>query len=290
MNIVTRTFAVNKAQSIVWVCIVVVALSAGLKPIPASAQVLLPPSQLDQLVSRIALYPDPLLSQVLAASTYSDQIPEAAQWADQHSYLTGGNLAAAISEDNLAWDPSVLALLPFPSVLDLMATDLFWTRQLGDAVLSEQPEVMNAVQRMREKARGFGYLQDCPEYRVVVSDPGIIEIVPVDPAFCFVPTYDPMIVFGRPRVGLAVGITFGPRVSIGAAFAPWGWSRPGFGWASHTIILDGHPWVRTRENRATYVHPYTAPRRATGPRVEHHELRPTHPEQRQGRKERERER
>ena len=83
----------------------------------------LPPQDLDHLVSRIALYPDPLLAQVLAAATYSNDIPDAARWADQHHYLTGDALAAAISADQLPWDPSVQALLPFPSVLDMMAND-----------------------------------------------------------------------------------------------------------------------------------------------------------------------
>jgi hypothetical protein len=166
----------------------------------------------------------------------------------------------------------------------MMATDMLWTRQLGNAVLSQRPEVMNAIQRMRQKARNFGYLQDCPQYRVVVSGPGIIEIVPVEPAFYYVPVYDPLIVFGRPRVGLTAGITFGPRISIGAAFAPWGWRRPGFAWASHTIVIDNRPWVRTRENHATYAHPYEAPRRPSGPREEHHELRPTRPPRREERR------
>jgi hypothetical protein len=84
----------------------------------------LPPQELDHLVSRIALYPDPLLAQVLAAATYSNDIPDAARWADEHHYLTGDGLAAAISADQLPWDPSVQALLPFPSVLDMMANDL----------------------------------------------------------------------------------------------------------------------------------------------------------------------
>jgi hypothetical protein len=290
MRINSGAFVVNKVQRFVWAGILVIALRWGLRPISASGQVLLSSSQLDELVSRIALYPDSLLAQVLAASTYPDQIPEAAQWADQHSYLTSDNLAAAISEDNLPWDPSVLALLPFPSVLDTMATDPAWTRQLGDAVLSQRPDVMNAVQQMRQQARSFGYLQDGPQYRIVVSGPGIIEIVPVDPAFYFVPIYDPLIVFHRPRLAFSGGITFGPRVSIAAAFARWGWSRPGFAWSSHTILLDGRPWVRTRENRTTYVHPYAAPRQRTGPRVERHELRPLHAEGREERNERRRER
>jgi Protein of unknown function (DUF3300) len=83
-----------------------------------------PPQELDRLVSRIALYPDPLLSQILAAATFPDQVPDAAQWADQHHYLTGDALARAISDDHLPWDPSVQALLPFPSVLDMMASDM----------------------------------------------------------------------------------------------------------------------------------------------------------------------
>ena len=107
------------------------------------------PPQLDSLVSRIALYPDSLLSQVLAAATFSDQIPDAARWADQHHYLTGDALAAAIEADRLPWDPSVQALLPFPAVLDMMASDMNWTRQLGDAFLSNGGAVMDSVQRMR---------------------------------------------------------------------------------------------------------------------------------------------
>src|ERR1035437_2514259 len=79
---------------------------------------MLPPQELDKLVGPVALYPDPLLAQVLAAATFSDQIPDAARWADQHHYLTGQALADAIQADHLPWDPSVQALLPFPSVLE----------------------------------------------------------------------------------------------------------------------------------------------------------------------------
>jgi len=280
MKNVARTYAANRIGTSMRAGILLAALVVGMHPLPASAQVLLSPGQLDQLVSRVALYPDPLLSQVLTASTYSEQIPDAAQWADQHSYLTGDNLAGAISQDNLPWDPSILALLPFPSVLDIMASNIFWTRQLGDAVLGQSADVMDAVQRMRQKARDFGYLQNGPQYRVIVSGPGIIEILPVDPGLYFLPVYDPLIVFGRPRAGVGIGISFGPRIAIGSAFAPWGWGRSGFGWANHTVLLDGRPWVRTRENHQTYSHPYTVPRQPVGARVERHELRPTQPKRR----------
>src|SRR5258708_11415643 len=96
------------------------------------------PEQLDNLVARIALYPDPLLAQVLAAATFPDQIPDAARWADQHHYVNGDALAREIYEDRLPWDPSVQALLPFPSVLDRMASDMRWTSDLGNAFLGQQ--------------------------------------------------------------------------------------------------------------------------------------------------------
>src|SRR5580658_682626 len=94
-----------------------------------------PPPQLDTLVARIALYPDPLVAQILAAATYPDQISPAAMWADQHHYLTGAALASAIQADQVPWDPSVQALLPFPSVLEMMNADMAWTTQIGNAFL-----------------------------------------------------------------------------------------------------------------------------------------------------------
>jgi hypothetical protein len=94
------------------------------------------PDQLNELVKRIALYPDPLLAQVLTASTFWDQIPDGDAWADEHAYLKGDALAQAIRDDNLQWDPSVIALLPFPSVLDMIGRDPSWTQSLGQAVLN----------------------------------------------------------------------------------------------------------------------------------------------------------
>lgn len=136
------------------------------------------PAELDKLVSRIALYPDPLLAQILAAATYPDQIPDAAKWADEHHYLTGDDLAKAITEDHLTWDASVQALLPFPSVLEMMASDMDWTTQLGNAFLAQRQDVMDAVQRMRKKAKEYGYLKS--NEQVVVSGGPYIEILPVN--------------------------------------------------------------------------------------------------------------
>lgn len=244
----------------------------------------MPPQQLDQLVQPIALYPDGLLAQVLTASTYSNQIPDAAAWANQHSYLHGDQLAQAIQVDNLPWDTSVLALLPFPQVLNYMAQYMGWTQQLGNAVLVQRNDVMDAVQRMRQEAYNYGYLRSNQYERVEAMGPNDIGILPVSPGYYYVPYYDPYVVFAAPRPGFFIGgaIRFGPGIVIGAGFAPWGWGHVGFEWRTHALLLDGRPWVRTWANRGVYVHPYVVPRaHYAGPRVERHEVRPV-PEHHEG--------
>src|SRR5579864_286471 len=232
------------------------------------------PAQLDQLVSRIALYPDSLLAQVLAAATFPDQIPDAARWADEHHYLTGQALADAIQADQLPWDPSVQALLPFPSVLDMMASDMNWTTDLGNAFLAQQQDVMDAVQRERRKAREFGYLRN--NGQIIVGTGPYITIAPVNPGFIVVPYYDPAIVFFPPRPGFVIGgaIRFGYGVTIGDFFRPWGWGFDRFDWDRHVLIINNSPWRRDWRERREYVHPYPEVRRwAPAERApEHHEL------------------
>src|ERR1700749_3557217 len=113
------------------------------------------PQELDQLVAPYALYPDPLLAQVLTASTFSNEIPDADGWARSHAYLTGDALARAIQDDTLPWDPSVIALVPTPSVLDIMAGDMGRTEELGNAVLANRGLVMDAIQDQRQKAYNY---------------------------------------------------------------------------------------------------------------------------------------
>jgi hypothetical protein len=245
----------------------------GGAPLPGAPQAapVYAPLELDRITSPIALYPDPLLAQVLAAASYSDQIPDAARWADEHHYLTGPALTAAMAADRVPWEPPVQALLPFPSVLDMMASAMPWTQELGSAFLVQSQDVMDAVQRNRQKAVSYGYLRTNPQVRVV-SGP-YIEIVPVNPDYIVVPYYDPLIVYARPRPGFVVAgaIRFGFGITLGAAFVPWGWHSTNFGWSSHTIIVNNAPWHRTYANRLTYVHPYTSvPRYAAPPRVEEH--------------------
>ena len=232
----------------------------------------LPPDQLDGLVNRIALYPDPLLAQMLTASTYWDEIPDASVWAAAHGYLKGDALSAAITADNLPWDPSVLALLPFPSVLDMMARDPNWTGQLGNAVLVQRADVMDAVQRLRRQAYGYGYLASNSDVDVV-DQGGYVEIQPYNPYLYYVPVYDPFIVFGPPRPGFFVGgaIRFGPAVTLGITFGRFGWFGAGFGWRDHALLIDHRPWTRTYVNHGTYVHSYAHPyARPAAPRVEQH--------------------
>lgn len=247
---------------------------------------LMPPGQLDQLTARIALYPDPLVAQILAAATYPDQIGPAAMWSDQHHYLTGQALANAITGDQVPWDPSVQALLPFPSVLEMMASDMNWTTQLGNAFLAQQPDVMDAIQRNRGNAQRFGYLRS--NAQVVVGAGPYITIMPVNPGFICVPYYDPAVVFFAPRPGFAIGGAIGFRfgITIGAFFSPWGWG-PGFGrfdWGGHALFLNNHPWGRTWANRGTYVHPYEGIRRPVGNvgrPAEAHRLEPRSPAERE---------
>jgi hypothetical protein len=225
-----------------------------------AAPPLYPAAELERIVSPIALYPDPLLAQVLAASTFSADVQDAARWADQHHYLTDSALTAAMTADRLPWDPAVQALLPFPSVLGMMAANMPWTDELGAAFLAQQTEVMDAVQRMRQRAQSYGYLQSNPRY-IVRSGP-YIEIVPANPGYIVVPYYDPLVVFAPPRRGVIVSgvIGVGYGVRIGPAFAPWGWGATRFGWNEHVVIVNNAPWRRAWTNRVTYVHPYAVAR------------------------------
>jgi hypothetical protein len=229
------------------------------------------------LVARVALYPDPLLAQVLAGATFPDQIPDASRWADQHHYLQGDALAQAISNDQLPWDPSVQALLPFPTVLELMAGDMNWTSDLGNAFLAQQQDVMDAVQRQRQLARSYGYLRTGSQ--IIVSGGPYVAITPVNPAYVVVPYYNPAVVYVRPRPGFFVGAAIGFRfgVNVGVAFRPWGWGYNRIAWNQRVVFVNNSPWRRTWVNRTVYVHPYAVRRnvvvnRTVARPVEHHEL------------------
>jgi Protein of unknown function (DUF3300) len=252
-------------------------------PVPAAPyeRPATPPSysaaELDRILGPIALYPDPLLANVLTAATFPDDIPEAARWADEHHRLSGGQLTAAIVADDVPWDPSVQALLPFPNVLEMMASDMPWTEEIGDAFLGNHDAVMEAVQRLRHTARDAGYLHGCSS--VVVSPGPYVEIMPADPTYITVPYYFPKLFAGPPPAGMVVYCGYGVR--LGAWFSPWGWGAMRILWPNGTVVIDGQPWGRTWVNRDRYVHPFAAPQfRAPRP-PERHREQPRTPRERE---------
>jgi hypothetical protein len=164
---------------------------------PASdqSQQLLQAAELDQLVAPIALYPDALLAEVLMASTYPLEIVQADRWATENKALKGDQLKAAV--DKQTWDESVKSLVATPSVLAMMSEKLDWLQKLGDAVLAQQPDVMDAVQRLRAKAQANNKLTSTKEQKVSVAQQGnkqVIVIEPTVPDTIYVPYYDPAVV------------------------------------------------------------------------------------------------
>jgi len=213
-----------------------------------------PPDQLDSLVAPIALYPDPLLAQSLAASTYPLEIVQAQRWLKSNPKLTGENLTKAAAKQ--PWDASVQALVAFPQALKLLDANIQWTTDLGNAFLDQQSDVMDAVQRMRKKAKDGGKLQSGKEQKVdekTVESKQIIEIQPADPQVIYVPSYEPTVVYGAapvyayppvvyPSTGAVVAtaaVSFGVGVMMGAMWSGccghggWGW---GCGWGGNNNI------------------------------------------------------
>jgi hypothetical protein len=217
----------------------------------------LTPDQLNDLVAPIALYPDPLLSQVLVAATYPLEVVQAYQWLQRNPGLRGPDLTAAAQQQN--WDASIQALVVFPDVLKRLNDDVNWTTSLGNAFLAQQQDVMDAVQRMRQQAQQAGKLGSTPQLDVVSRNEGgqpYIEIEPVSPDVIYVPVYDPVWIWGPPRwypyprwywpprsviVG-GFGFGFGVGINVGVYFGGgwggwggWGWHP---GWGNRTVIVN----------------------------------------------------
>jgi hypothetical protein len=221
------------------------------------------PEQLQRLVAPIALYPDSLVAQVLAASTFPEQVVEADRWVQANPNLKGDELGKAV--DQQPWDPSVKALAAFPSVLGNMDKNLSWTSSLGEAYYNQQQDVMDAVQVMRKKAEDAGNLKTTPQQKVVEQD-SAIDIEPADPDVVYVPAYNPWLVYGYPVVAWPgwypyPGIWFGgPYLSFGIGFPigwfggfGWGWGHWGFNWHNHYAIYNGGRYYsgsRTFYNRS----------------------------------------
>jgi hypothetical protein len=210
------------------------------------------PEQLDSLVAPIALYPDPLLAQALAAATYPLEIIQLQQWLEKNKNLKDKQLADAVAKE--AWDPSVQALAALPEVVKRLGDDIKWTADLGNAFLAQQSDVMDAVQRMRKKAQDKGTLKSTEQQKVetrVVESKSVVVIEQANPQIVYVPSYDPVVVWGAPyypyppiyyppagyyAAGLA--ISFGIGVAMGAFWGGgWGW---GCGWGGNTININNN--------------------------------------------------
>ncbi len=206
------------------------------------------PEQLQQLVAPIALYPDSLVAQILAASTFPEQVVQADRWVQAHPDLKGDDLGQAV--DQQPWDPSVKALAAFPSVLGNMDKNLSWTSSLGDAYYNQQQDVMDAVQVMRQRAQQAGTLKTTPQQTVTTQGSTII-VEPASPDVVYVPAYDPWLVYGGPigpwpgwypYPGIWYG---GPYLSFGIGFGigffggfGWGWPHWGFDWYNRFPIYN----------------------------------------------------
>ena len=229
--------------------------SQGAAPQAGAEEAKLPPEQLDSLVAPIALYPDPLLSQVLVASTYPLEIVQLQQWLAKNPTLKDKALADAVAKQ--PWDPSIQAMAALPDVVKRLGDDIQWTTELGNAFLAQQSEVMDAVQRMRKKAEGTGALKTTEQQKVetkVVEQKSVIVIEQANPQVVYVPTYNPVVVYGPPvyayppiyyppppvyTTGAVVAagvISFGVGMAIGAAWGGgWGW---GCGWGHNDINVN----------------------------------------------------
>src|ERR1700757_602625 len=215
----------------------------------------LPPQELDSLVAPIALYPDTLLAQTLAASTYPLEVIQLQQWMNNNKNLQGKALADAVAKQ--PWDPSIQSLVEYPDVVSRMAENIQWTSDLGNAFLAQQSDVMDAVQRMRAKAQGTGNLktssQQVVETETVSSGKQVIEIQQANPDVVYVPSYDPTVVYGPAPVeypyypftypGYVPGtaLMWGAGIAMGAAI--WG------NWGGHWGDCDwGHGDVNINNN------------------------------------------
>ncbi|HLN07657.1 MAG TPA: DUF3300 domain-containing protein [Stellaceae bacterium] len=255
---------------------------APVKPvvsIPAAQQ--LTEAQLDQLVAPIALYPDPLLGQMLIASTYPQDVSEAARWARIPANRTLGGDALTAAMKAKGWNPSVMALAPFPSLLAIMADKLDWTEQLGGAFVAQQGEVMAAVQHLRHAALAAGNLKATPECHCVIQTSGdIIAIQPSDTDLVSVPVYDPAVTYGSwaaatyPPATFPIpqgfvfppgkGVAFNPAIDV-ALFGPiWGWES--IDWPNRRIVVHEARYAALQPGHAAFaggawVHEAAPPRR-----------------------------
>src|SRR5271155_3801158 len=215
---------------------------------PQAQPAKIPADQLDSLVAPIALYPDPMLAQVLAASTYPLEIVQLQQWLEKNGTLKDKALVDAAQKQ--PWDPSIQGLVAMPDLVKRLANDIQWTTDLGNAFLAQQSDLMDAVQRMRKKAQDSGNLKSTEQQKVevkVVESKQVVVIQQANPEVVYVPSYNPTVVYGAPvypyppiyypppgYYAAGMAISFGVGVAMGAMWGGgWGY---GCGWGGHNDI------------------------------------------------------
>ncbi len=211
---------------------------------------------LDQLTAPIALYPDPLLAQLLPASTYPLDIVAAEQWSRANPTATDSMI------DAQPWDPSIKALLHYPTVIAMMASDISWTQRLGEAYVNQPADVMNSIQRLRAQAQAAGSLISTPQQQVVADD-GAISIIPAQPDIIYVPQYDPAVCYvSHYNIGFSAGFGIGIWLDKDTDWHHH-WINEGIHWdhdhwdhrfhplphpVGHTVVVEHRPevhqWVR----------------------------------------------
>jgi hypothetical protein len=214
--------------------------------VPDAAPVTIPAAQLDSLVAPIALFPDPVLAQVLAASTYPLELLQLQQWVQKNPGLKDKALLDAVEQQ--PWDPSIQAMAALPDLVKRLADDIQWTTDLGNAFLAQQSDVMDAVQRMRKKAQDKGTLTSTPQQTVqtqTIEAEQVIVIEQADPEVIYVPSYDPYWAYGDPFYPYppiyyptgALALSFGVGIAMGAFWGNGGWGW-GPGWGNNNLQIN----------------------------------------------------
>ena len=234
---------------------------------------------LDQLLAPVALYPDALLAQVLTSATSPQQVTSMDNWLRQNSQLHGSDAQEAA--DKQGFDASFVAFVRFPAVLNMMATHIDWTTELGTAFLSDEKGVMDSVERLRAQALAVGTLKSTPQQRVgteTQEGQTVIVVQPANPQVIYVPQYDSQAVYSPPPAAaaatssssdsdkIAAGlIGFGAGIAIGASsnndsyYAPYGWGAWGMHWNTNSVYVAGTRWGVPPAARYPYVRPVPVP-------------------------------
>jgi hypothetical protein len=233
---------------------------------------------LEQLVAPIALYPDTLVAQVLAAATYPAQVVDADHWRQAQGYASPDQIA--FGADAQTWDPSLKALTAFPQLLAEMDQNLRWTIALGNAYYNQPQDVLDVVQVMRQRAQAAGNLQSTPQ-EAVSYDQGYLQVAPVNPQVVYLPAYDPWTVYGQPiqpyrgfslvgALGSFFGSSFGSgavRFGLGIAMSAFshtsfGWLGWGLDWLTHALLFHNSNYYSHSTTVADWGLAYGGPRAA----------------------------